>query len=76
LAAIPDDPLGRIERPLYLTATMCGLRQGELVALRWQDVDSGVGAIRRKALLHSRTARHPEVTAVEPGGADAEESRQ
>jgi integrase len=46
LAATPDDPLGRIERPLYLTATMCGLRQGELVALRWQDVDSGVGAIR------------------------------
>lgn len=46
LAAIPDDPLGRIERPLYLTATMCGLRQGELIALRWQDVDRGAGVIR------------------------------
>lgn len=25
---------------------MCGLRQGELIALRWQDVDFGVGVIR------------------------------
>jgi integrase len=46
LTAIPDDPLGRIELPLYLTATMCGLRQGELIALRWQDIDAGAGVIR------------------------------
>ncbi len=46
LTAVPNDSLGRIELPLYLTATMCGLRQGELIALRWQDVDSGAGVIR------------------------------
>ena len=46
LTAVPDDPLGGVELPLYLTATMCGLRQGELLALRWQDVDSRAGVIR------------------------------
>jgi integrase len=35
----PDDPLGATERVLYLTAAMTGLRQGELLALRWRDVD-------------------------------------
>lgn len=39
LAAIPDDKLGSVERPLYLTAAMTGLRQGELLGLRWRDVD-------------------------------------
>jgi integrase len=28
-----------LDRVLYLTAAMTGLRQGELIALRWQDVD-------------------------------------
>lgn len=35
----PDDPLSRVERGLYLTAAMTGMRQGELLALRWMDVD-------------------------------------
>jgi integrase len=39
LAATPDDPLGRLERLIYLTAAMTGMRRGELLALRWQDVD-------------------------------------
>ncbi len=39
LRAIPDDELGALERPLYLCAVMTGLRQGELLALKWQDVD-------------------------------------
>jgi integrase len=39
LREVPDDPLGRVERVLYLTAAMTGLRQGELLALRWRDVD-------------------------------------
>jgi integrase len=33
------DALGRVERALYLTAAMTGMRQGELLALRWMDVD-------------------------------------
>ena len=34
-----EDDLARVERVLYLTAAMSGLRQGELLALRWMDVD-------------------------------------
>lgn len=33
------DPLSVVERVLYLTAAMTGMRQGELLALRWMDVD-------------------------------------
>ncbi len=35
-----------IDRALYLTAAMTGLRQGELVALRWMDVDWPAARIR------------------------------
>jgi integrase len=35
LDALEDDPLG----PLVTVAAMTGLRQGELLGLRWQDVD-------------------------------------
>jgi integrase len=46
IAAVPDDTLGATERVLYLTAALTGLRQGELVALRWADVDWLAGVIR------------------------------
>jgi len=39
LGGVPDDDLGRVERRLYLAAAMTGMRQGELLALRWRDVD-------------------------------------
>ena len=39
LRGVPDDDLGRIERRMYLTAAMTGMRQGELLALRWRDID-------------------------------------
>jgi len=39
LAGVADDDLGRVERVLYLAAVMTGMRQGELLALRWCDVD-------------------------------------
>jgi integrase len=35
----PADRLSEVERVLYLTAAMTGMRQGELLALRWMDVD-------------------------------------
>ena len=35
-----------IDRALYLTAIMAGLRHGELIALRWRDVDWLAGRIR------------------------------
>lgn len=46
LRAVPDDVLGPTDHAVYLTAAMTGLRQGELVALRWLDVDWTAGVIR------------------------------
>jgi len=39
LRVVPDDDLGRVERRMYLAAAMTGMRQGELLALRWRDID-------------------------------------
>ncbi len=46
LRAVIDDLLGRVERVLYLAAALTGLRQGELIALRWRDIDWPSGVIR------------------------------
>jgi integrase len=46
LRAVPDDVLGRVERVMYLTAAMTGMRQGELLGLRWRDVDWTAQRIR------------------------------
>jgi integrase len=46
LRAVPSDDFGRTDYALFLTAAMTGLRQGELLALRWQDVDWPGGVIR------------------------------
>lgn len=41
-----DSPYQHLDRALYVVAAMTGLRQGELVELRWRDVDWTAGAIR------------------------------
>ena len=41
-----DDEFAGVDRPLYLVAVTCGLRQGELLALRWRDVDWTAEVIR------------------------------
>lgn len=46
LAAIPDGDYGRVQRVLYLAAVMTGMRQGELLALRWRDVDWSAQRVR------------------------------
>ncbi len=42
----PPDVLGPVLRVLILTAAMTGLRQSELLGLRWRDVDWNVQRIR------------------------------
>ena len=41
-----DKPFGATDRAMFLTAAMTGLRQGELLALRWRDVDWSAGKVR------------------------------
>lgn len=53
LRAIPDDGLGTVEPPLYPTAALAGLRQGELIALRRRDVDWTTGVIRVRRSITS-----------------------
>ena len=46
LRSVPRDCLGQVERSLYVTAAMTGLRMGELLGLRWEDVDWTARRIR------------------------------
>jgi integrase len=43
------------DRPLWATAAYAGLRRGELMALRWSEVDLGAGVI------HINRSHNPEV---------------
>ena len=46
LRCVTDEEFAVVDYPLYLVAVTCGLRQGELVALRWRDVDWVASVIR------------------------------
>lgn len=46
LTEVPDDARGGTEHSVYLTAAMTGLRQGELLGLRWRDIDWPAARIR------------------------------
>jgi integrase len=46
LRGVPEDDLGRVERRMYLAAAMTGMRQGELLALRWRDIDWPASRVR------------------------------
>ena len=46
LQAVPVSDYGHVYRVLYLAAVMTGARQGELLALRWQDIDWNAQRVR------------------------------
>lgn len=46
IRSVPDDALGAVEQPLYRAAAMTGMRQGELLGVRWIDVDWPARRIR------------------------------
>lgn len=46
IRSVPGDLLGAVEAPLYLAAALTGLRQGELLALKWMDIDWLTSRIR------------------------------
>ncbi len=46
VAAVPAGSWQRSDRAMFLAGAMSGLRQGELLALRWRDVDWPAGKIR------------------------------
>lgn len=52
LAALPDE-----DRTLWATALYSGLRRGELMALRWRDVDKKAGVLRVDATRGSYDPR-------------------
>jgi integrase len=58
LCAVADDRLG----PLYATAIATGMRQGELLALRWRDVDLDARtlSIRHALRLGTRQLAEPK----------------
>ena len=43
---MPASDYGHVYRVLYLAAAMTGARQGELLALRWQDIDWSAQRVR------------------------------
>jgi integrase len=56
LAAVDSgDEFADVDRALYLTAALTGLRQGELMALRWKDID---WTAQRINVRLNRTRKH------------------
>jgi integrase len=46
IASLPASPFIELDRPLFLVAALTGLRKGELIALRWCDVDFAARRLR------------------------------
>lgn len=50
-----------IDAAIFLIAVFTGLRRGELLALRWRDVDVGGCTVRVRSSYVGRPAHHPQV---------------
>jgi integrase len=55
-----DEDLWRVDMAMYVTAAMTGLRQGELLALRWRDVDWSARKLRVSAGMRNGKRRTPK----------------
>ena len=64
LEALPRSTDIPTDRTLFLVAAMTGLRQGELLALRWRDVDWTAGRIPGTSQLRAGALGHTEVEAL------------
>ena len=62
LAVVPDDDLGRVQGVMYLAAAMTGMRQGELPALRWLDVDWLAQRVRVAATSCGASSAYPRAS--------------
>jgi integrase len=72
LAAHAHDPQ---DAAIYKTAAFTGLRQGELLALRWSDADFIGGLLHRAPQLHRGTGEDPQGEAGAVGADDARRDR-
>ena len=63
---VPPDVLGPVIRLVVLTAAMTGLRQGELLRLRWRDVDWTARLVRVRRLDSRRVRARASPTARTP----------
>lgn len=55
---VAREPFGHIDRAMFMTAAMTGMRQGELLALRWRDVDWRAERIRVRRNYVRGTGAH------------------
>ncbi len=69
LAALPDR-----DRPVWATALYAGLRRGELMALRWEDVDLAARRDPRRALLRREGPRSRSSRRAAPADAPSRSS--
>jgi integrase len=65
-AGFPDTPLGRQDALMVLVAARSGLRQGELISVRWRNIDFDGGMIRVATSFERVTRSHKEPKSYEP----------
>lgn len=68
--AVLDEAIGHPFELLFRTAIMTGLRRGELLALRWRDIELERGVIIVRGTLQPSPAGHPPLIA-EPKSASS-----
>ncbi|MBI2690577.1 MAG: site-specific integrase [Solirubrobacterales bacterium] len=65
IGAYPVDHLTRTDRTIVVSAAMTGLRQGELIALRWSDIDlDGAQVFVRASISRGITGTPKSSTSV------------